>query len=169
MLEVLTAIAFAVGVGYVSAVFPLVNAEAAALAGGAISTAPVAVAVSGGLALGQACGKVTIFLGARGGHRMARRRRAERALAIAHEELEAPPETRWGRLRRRLVAGLAHRGTAVGVVALAAVVGLPPLLLVAALAGTTKMRLLDFTLCCVLGRWIRFAAFAVPVALAAGH
>ena len=166
MLEILTATAIAVGVGYVSAVFPLVNAEAAALAGGAVTTVPGAVAVSGGLALGQAAGKVTIFLGARGSRHLARRKKAEQALASAHEEFDTPPDTWWGRLHRRLLAGLAHRGTAAGVIGLSAVLGLPPLLIVAALAGTTRMRLLDFTLCCVFGRWIRFAAFALPVALA---
>jgi membrane protein YqaA with SNARE-associated domain len=159
MPELLVAVGLAAAVGYASALLPVVNAEAAALAGGAITSVPGAVAVSLALAVGQTAGKVTIFLGVRTGHRL------RRTPGPADHAKPARP----GRLRRlgqRLLARLEHRGTGAGVVLLAGAAGVPPLLLVSAVAGTSRMRLLDFTLCCLAGRWLRFAVIAIPTALA---
>lgn len=154
MHEVLAA-AVALVLGYGSALVPVINAEAAALAGGAITSVPGALLVSFALAVGQTGGKVTIMYAIRAGRRRA----------------PAPPDPesvgRWRRAGLRMLGWLDRRPTAVLVVLLSASLGIPPLLIIAGLAGAAKVKVADFVICCLVGRWVRFAAFALPVAFAA--
>ncbi len=78
------------------------------------------------------------------------------------------PVTAW--LRRANAAALAGLSGRAGpaVVLSAGLLGLPPLLVVVFWAGASSMSLRAFTLACLLGRSIRFAALAVGVSLFTG-
>lgn len=141
------------GMGLLSALVPLVNAELYA----ALSTRTgpvVAVLCALALALGQTAGKWLWYLTGRTGIARARRSRALR---------EAPVEP--GRLAR-VTARLRDRRSSAAVVLLSGSVGLPPLAVVAVAAGATHMRVADFLACCFAGRTVRFCAVLLPLALA---
>lgn len=156
MLVGLIAVASALGVGVASAVFPLVNAEAAVLVGAATSPPALAVAIAVAVAVGQTVGKVAIYEAVRAGRSQAetRQRRSDR------------PPGRVARWSNRLVSTLEGRWRCVSVLLLSASVGVPPLLATAAAAGVARMRRLDFVVCCLTGRTARFVVVAAPVVLA---
>jgi membrane protein YqaA with SNARE-associated domain len=136
-----------------SALFPLINIEAYLLGLGAVSDVglvPAALAA----AAGQTAGKVLVFLSARKAltwHRLERLRSRKSADKGPH---------RWDAWVQRLAP---HRQGAFLLVLVSASVGLPPLLLVAAVAGGTRMKTLSFAVACMVGRFARFAALlAVP-------
>ncbi|GAB3674329.1 hypothetical protein [Angustibacter aerolatus] len=141
-------LAGAVGVGFVSALLPFVPAEAAVTAG-AVSTSGRAAAVLAGLcvALGQTGGKIVLYELARRGRRMRGRTGRE------HKPLKG-----W---QARSIELLQNRWSGGGVVLLSASVGFPPLLVVAVVAGAVKLRRLDFIVCCLVGRSIRFVVLAL--------
>jgi membrane protein YqaA with SNARE-associated domain len=156
----LTLLLGGLGYGTVSAFIPLINAEAfvvAAAAGGAMA-AWWGVA---GVSLGQTIGKVAIFVMVRKGvHRKFLRERPRRPAK--------QPTSAW-RLRLRdwsarllphldrpLVGGL--------VVLVSASAGVPPLAVVAVVAGLRRTPLAVFVVAVLLGRAARFAAIAWPVA-----
>jgi membrane protein DedA with SNARE-associated domain len=149
--------AAALGYGLVSALVPVVNAEAFAAVAGHRGVPALVVVL--GLALGQTVGKLLLFESARRGTgRLARtfahRRRSGRGAARAE---------RWaGRVRR----WLSCRRTALPTVFVSATVGLPPLVLVSLAAGTGGLRPWEFATACLLGRSIRFAVLTLPLALA---
>jgi membrane protein YqaA with SNARE-associated domain len=151
VLVVGTQIGSAVAVGFVSALVPLVNAEAAVSAA-ALGFAPaMALIAAVALAVGQTAGKICVFEVARRGS----------ALGVKRCNKRPPPD--W---QLRLMKGLDGRWRTNGVVLLAAVAGLPPLLLVSAAAGAMKTRRIDFAVCCLLGRTVRFVAIAAAIVLA---
>jgi membrane protein YqaA with SNARE-associated domain len=144
------------GYGLVSALVPVVNAEAyAVLAGHRTGRAVLVVVV---LAFGQTAGKLLLFEAARRGtgrlnQRLARRKRTGRAQARA---------TRWAARIRRWLSG---RRTGLPTVFVSAAVGIPPLALVSLAAGTADLRHWEFATACFAGRVIRFAALVLPTAL----
>ncbi|TPG19016.1 hypothetical protein [Pedococcus bigeumensis] len=148
------------GYGIVSAFIPLLNAEAfvvAAAAGGA-SAAVWGVA---GASLGQTVGKVAIFVMVRKGvHRRFLRERRRRPAQ--------QPTSAWRlRLRdwsARLLLQLDRPWVGGLVVLVSASAGLPPLAVVAVVAGLRRTPLAMFTVAVLLGRAARFAALAWPVA-----
>lgn len=156
MLVGLIAVATALGVGFASAVFPLVNAEAAVLVAAATSPPPLAIAIAVAIGVGQTAGKIVIYETVRAGRRQVvkRQRKSDR------------PPGRIARLSERLVSTLEGRWRCITVVLLSAGVGIPPLLATAAAAGVARMRRLDFALCCLSGRTVRFVVVAAPVLLA---
>ncbi|MDR2378876.1 MAG: hypothetical protein LBD70_05585 [Bifidobacteriaceae bacterium] len=168
----LTAIAILVaaslGVGFASAFVPWINAELLTLAAVAAATTSLAGAVGAVVAVtvGQTTGKVVVYEAARAGRRWTERR--------ADEPSKRPAEP--GERRRRWRAfkawvkrwsdrGLAlmnTRGRRLGVVAVSATVGFPPLLITTVAAGAVKMHRLDFVAVTLVGRLLRFAAVAWP-------
>ncbi|MDR1826054.1 MAG: hypothetical protein LBR27_12145 [Bifidobacteriaceae bacterium] len=170
----LAAVAAGLGVGFVSAVFPLVNAEAATLAAAAVGTLPVGVGGVCGLAVGQTAGKIVIYELTRAGReskwlaRLTARRPAADPAAV--------PPSRWSRfkawVRRWGARGVAAmergRWPCAGVTLAAAGIGIPPLLVTAVAAGAIRMRRLDFAVVVLVGRLARFLVLAWPV-LAARH
>jgi membrane protein YqaA with SNARE-associated domain len=188
VIPTLAAIGAALATGFASAVFPLVNGEAAALALGALKPAPTAWMAVAALAVGQTAGKVLIYQLARQGRslgaRWSRRRQGKvadvgQAPAVQTAQapgLEAqtpgseaePSGGRWQRAGRRLLALMDGRWRCAAVVAASASVGLPPLLATAALAGAIRMRRADFIVVCLAGRLARFMVLAWPV-VAATH
>ncbi|WP_432504045.1 hypothetical protein [Kineococcus arenarius] len=169
-LEVLAAIA----VGAVSAVLPVVNAEAVVLAA-AVGRPRTAVPVVLGVALGQTLGKVALMLGARHGahrlvgllHRPRGRGRTGSAAAGAEPPGAAAPRTAWWaravrRWGERCLTALDSGRWAGPVVLLSATTGVPPLAVTSIAAGLRRTPVPVFTACCLAGRSARFLALGLP-------
>jgi membrane protein YqaA with SNARE-associated domain len=152
----LLALVTSVGFGTISAIMPIVNAEAYVIASQVSAAAgPIPVAI--GVGLGQTVGKVLLFLGVRRGRNFP-------FVKHRRQELRTQPV---GPARARLRSWLAVLLSLVGqkrwglpIVLLAAIVGLPPLYAVALLAGATKMRLVWFASLVLVGRVTRFVLVA---------
>jgi membrane protein YqaA with SNARE-associated domain len=139
----LLALLAALGTGVLSALVPLVNAEAYGVVAATRSHAWLPVAVVLALAAGQTAGKLVLFESARRG--------ASRFSA----KLAKLTTGRW--------AGLV---TGPPVVLASAALGLPPLAVVSLTAGASGQRRSLFAVLCLLGRTARFAVLVLPVAWA---
>lgn len=134
------------GVGFVSALVPLVNIEAYLGLRGSVADVGALWTLSFAASLGQMAGKVVwYYLGANALSWGWARRRAETPKARA----------RLGKWRTRtqekpVVAGL--------LVFLSAFSGFPPFAIVAVLAGQLRMSLTLFFALGLVGRWLRFTA-----------
>lgn len=158
MNEVL-AVLTSVGYGFGSAFVPVINAEAyvgvAALSGPLLLLA-IVLAVG----VGQTAGKVMLFEGARRGRRRVRRtadqsqQRTGRVASFLR---------RWNTRLLRLLED--PRGGAATVLTSASL-GVPPLAVVSIVAGTSTQRRSTFVVCCLVGRLLRFAVLALPLAYA---
>ena len=145
----------AAGVGFVSALLPVVNAEAFQAGSSLLHPTAVGAACTAALAVGQTGGKVVIFAGSRRG---ATRWRSTHAGRPAR----APA---WvARLNAGLLGWLSHPVGGPAAVAVSATVGMPPLALVSATAGASTIRCRVFVLACLAGRLVRFASLAGMVA-----
>jgi uncharacterized membrane protein YdjX (TVP38/TMEM64 family) len=151
--EVLASIVGAVGYGVGSALIPVLNAEAAVGAAGATLPVGLAVTTSIALAVGQTAGKIAIFEAARKGAQ----------LRSAKKKEPKKPMPRW---QQRLVKSLDGRWQTNGVVLMSAGVGLPPLAIVSIAAGAVQSRRMDFAVCCLLGRTVRFLIVVSALLLA---
>ena len=163
-------------VGAVSAVVPLLAVEAFVVAVAATSPAGVAVAVALAAAVGQTTGKSAVFLAVRSAGRARWSRRLHRhaleamgrAGPVAPDRSTSSAWARAGRLLRRLTAWavlvLSGRWGA-AVVLLAGVLGVPPLLVVSAAAGASRLPLPVFVASCLLGRSARLCALALAPGL----
>ncbi|UAL29041.1 hypothetical protein K8W59_14695 [Nocardioides rotundus] len=141
--------------GFVSAVVPVVNAEAyaiASVAGNPWLLVPTVVA----LASGQTAGKLVMFEAARRGSTRLSRLPKIRKLSS-------------GRWAVRIQRALQEPRSAKPVVLSAAGLGLPPLALVSVAAGAAGQPRCGFALMCFAGRAARFAVLAAPVAFAVAH
>lgn len=161
LLALLTSLAY----GVVSAIVPFANAEAYVIASQVTAVAgPVPVAV--GVGLGQSVGKLLLFVAVRRGRDVwFLRRRHDHESDQGHDQRPAGP------LRTRIRAFLARLIELVGtnrwglpIVALAAVIGIPPLYAVALVAGASRMRALWFWLVVAVGRVTRFVLVGLGVA-----
>jgi hypothetical protein len=160
--EVLGALG-AVGIGVASALIPVINAEAILVVTALNTTAAWAMAGALAMAVGQTGGKLIILEAARRGSR--------RWFTPRHTPEPGAAGTATTLSRRQVWQAkalelLGSRWRGGGVVLLSAVVGMPPLALVSVACGTAQMRRLDFCLCCLTGRCVRFLAIALPVAQA---
>jgi membrane protein YqaA with SNARE-associated domain len=157
-------IALTVGVGLLSALIPVVNAELYLL--GIVATAsPVAgVGAVAGLAVGQVAGKVCLFVAARRGRAAGTRWRGR------HSPADGEPAA-WRRKLTGWAGGglsLLDRGLpAAGVLFASAAVGLPPLAVTTVAAGARRTPVSLFVACALSGRLVRFGALAAPLVLAA--
>lgn len=145
----------AVVVGVASALLPLINAEAFALLAVARTPVLLAVVVVVALAVGQTVGKLVLFEAARRGSGRLHARFAGHG--------EGGRAARWA---DRVRGWLTRRRTGVPTVLAAASLGLPPLAVVSLAAGAAGQRRWEFGVICLVGRTARFAALALPVALA---
>lgn len=134
------------GVCLISALFPLVNAEAYLVALG-IATDPAGLWLLAFVAgLGQTVGKVIWYeVGRRSLSWSVTRRKlgspkAQRLRKVWHDRLDARP----------VVSG--------AVLFLAATIGLPPLFVMAVVAGQLELNRVGFTVIVLIGRTLRFAA-----------
>ncbi|MCA0178624.1 MAG: VTT domain-containing protein [Actinobacteria bacterium] len=149
----------ALAYGFGSAWIPILNAEVFVAALVAVMPHawwwPVIV-----LAFGQTLGKCAMFLAARRGATWLTSRerpRKERAAA-------GPWRTRVAVWSRMMLELLDRRVQGFLVVLLAASVGIPPLAIVAVVAGTRRLPLPVFFAACLLGRVARFLVLAWPIA-----
>ena len=147
------------GVGVVSALFPVVNAEAFVAGSSLLQGRSVLVLGVVALAIGQTCGKFLIFT--------ASRRGAKRWLSAHRARASHAP--RWLRTANaRLLQWLEHPVGGPAAIAVSASVGLPPLAMVSASAGMSSIRCLAFWLPCFAGRLARFATLACGVSVLVG-
>jgi membrane protein YqaA with SNARE-associated domain len=152
---VITEVLAAAGVGFVSALVPVVNAEAFQAGSSYLQPSAVIVACTAALAVGQTGGKLVIFTASRRGATRWRSGHAGRPS-------RAPA---WlGRVNAWLLQRLSHPVGGPAAVAVSATVGLPPLALVSATAGASTIRCRAFVLACLAGRLVRFAGLAGVVA-----
>jgi membrane protein YqaA with SNARE-associated domain len=134
------------GIGFVSAVVPLVNIEAYLGVRASVAATGSVWLLGLAAALGQMLGKlVWYYLGASSLSWRWVRRRVE--TPKAQERLE-----RWRHRthERPVVAG--------GLVFLSAVTGFPPFAILAVLAGQLRMQVWMFFTLGLVGRWVRFTA-----------
>lgn len=159
LVELLVATAY----GAVGAVVPVFNAEAYAIAAGALH--PVgAVAAIVGLTVGQGAGKMLMFWGVRRGKELRffhPRHHQERGPQPAPTEAELGTLRRWWshtvRISLRLV-GDTRWG--LPLVFLASLVGFPPLYPVVLVAGASPIPAASFAVTMSAGRGLRFALLA---------
>ena len=146
--------ALAIFVGLVSALFPLVNAEAYVLIAAARTNVALTLGVAVALAVGQTVGKLVLFEAAR------------RGTGRLHARLSRHGGGRVERWRDRADGLMTRRRTGLPTVLASAAVGLPPLALVSMVAGASAQKRCEFGAICLIGRTARFAALALPAALA---
>jgi membrane protein YqaA with SNARE-associated domain len=144
----------AAAVGVVSALLPIVNAEAYALLACFRTHGVGVVAVVLALAVGQTIGKLVLFEAAR------------RGSGRLHARLCRRGQGRTARWHDRVCGLMARRLTGLPTVAASAAVGLPPLALVSLVAGASAQRRWEFGAVCLLGRSARFAALTLPTVYA---
>ncbi|MDR1118257.1 MAG: hypothetical protein LBL01_03035 [Bifidobacteriaceae bacterium] len=174
MIELLGVMGAALGTGFVSALFPLVNAEAAALAAAWGFDVPFALAAVAGIAAGQTAGKIVVYESARAGREWGRRWRRRRAGRRGERSAPSGPVARavrrmgaWlRRLGRRLLDAMGPRWRTDAVLLASATVGFPPLFATSVAAGMLRTSRIDFAVCVAAGRLARFAAIAWPVVAA---
>jgi membrane protein YqaA with SNARE-associated domain len=152
----LIALLTSIGFGTVSAVVPVVNAEAYVIASqlsAVIGPIPIAI----GIAIGQTVGKLLLFFGVRQG----------KELPFIKHRREVRQQRPVGPARARFRAAMAKLLDLVGqerwglpIVLVAAIVGIPPLYAVALLAGATTMSPVWFGLTVLVGRLCRFLLVA---------
>lgn len=156
VLAPLGSLAAGAGLGLGSALLPVVNAEAYVVLVSVSRPAHLLVALTViAVAAGQTAGKVLLFEAGRQSRMPAWL--ARRVPARGHAGLARTSE-RLGELLRRPRTGAL-------VVAASATLGLPPLAVVTVAAGAAGQRRTVFAVLCLLGRVVRFAAVAAPVAL----
>jgi membrane protein YqaA with SNARE-associated domain len=152
----LVALLTSIGFGAVSAVIPIVNAEAYIIASQMSAVAgPIPIAI--GIAIGQTIGKLLLFFGVRQG----------KELSFVKHRREIRKQRPVGPTRARIRAAGAKLLDLVGqerwglpIVLVAAIIGFPPLYAVALLAGATTMSPVWFGLTVLVGRLCRFLLVA---------
>jgi membrane protein YqaA with SNARE-associated domain len=152
----LVALLTSIGFGAVSAVIPIVNAEAYIIASQMSAVAgPIPIAI--GIAIGQTIGKLLLFFGVRQG----------KELSFVKHRREIRKQRPVGPTRARVRAAGAKLLNLVGqerwglpIVLIAAIIGFPPLYAVALLAGATTMSPVWFGLTVLVGRLCRFLLVA---------
>ncbi len=130
----------------VSSLVPLLNAEAIVLATALTVPAELALFIVLAVTLGQVTGKVVLYCSGKGIGNLATSGKSQRAFAMARRL-----RGKQGRLRLAFFAS--------------ASVGLPPLYIMAPVAGIARMPMPTFLSLCFLGRFIRFYALFLAPAL----
>jgi len=155
----------ALGFGVLSSILPVFNSELyIGVVAAAVQPATTALAVLA-MAIGTVGGKVVLFLLARSG--------SDRlGIGKAQERQNRPAATTRFRLWLRqtsdlLLGWLGDRFLGPLTILIASIFGIPPLFLVAVMAGVARQNLILFSLAVFAGRLTRFAAVAIPIALAA--
>jgi membrane protein YqaA with SNARE-associated domain len=152
----LVALLTSIGFGTVSAVVPIVNAEAYIIASQMSAVAgPIPIAI--GIAIGQTVGKLLLFLGVRQGKELSfvKHRRE-----VRKQRLVGPARARFRAVMAKLLDLVGQERWGLPIVLVAAIVGFPPLYAVALLAGATTMSPVWFGLTVLVGRLCRFLLVA---------
>jgi membrane protein YqaA with SNARE-associated domain len=145
-----------IGFGTVSAVIPIVNAEAYVIASQMSAVAgPIPIAI--GIALGQTVGKLLLFFGVRQGKELSfvkHRREVQKQRPVG------PTRARFRAFMAKLLDLVGQERWGLPIVLVAAIIGFPPLYAVALLAGATTMSPVWFGLTVLVGRLCRFLLVA---------
>ncbi len=152
----LVALLTSIGFGTVSAVIPIVNAEAYVIASQMSAVAgPIPIAI--GIALGQTVGKLLLFFGVRQGKELSfiKHRRE-----VRKQHPVGPARARFRAVMAKLLDLVGQERWGLPIVLVAAIVGFPPLYAVALLAGATTMSPVWFGLTVLVGRLCRFLLVA---------
>jgi membrane protein YqaA with SNARE-associated domain len=152
----LVALLTSIGFGTVSAVVPIVNAEAYVIASQVSAVAgPIPIAI--GIAIGQTVGKLLLFFGVREGKELpfVKHRRE-----IRQQRPVGPTRAKFRAAMAKLLDLVGQERWGLPIVLLAAIVGIPPLYAVALLAGATTMSPVWFGLTVLVGRLCRFLLVA---------
>jgi membrane protein YqaA with SNARE-associated domain len=177
--EILIVVAASFGVGFASAFIPPVNAELLTVA--AVATVPLVGGIAAVVAVttGQTIGKVVVYEATRAGRQVAQRHRERLPLGTEvvedldparREEPVRRVRPRWRAFKAwvkrwsdRGLSLMNTRARCLGILAISATVGFPPLLLTTVAAGAVKMHRVDFILVTLFGRLIRFGVVAWPM------
>lgn len=139
--------------GFGSAIVPVLNAETYAVIASTRGDLIAAACIVLALGVGQTGGKLLLFEAARRG--------SSQLSALMRRD--GHRQGRWSAWAHRL---LGERRTGVPLVLLSSTIGLPPLAVVALAAGGSPLRRIEFGAACLVGRSARFAALAIPAAMA---
>jgi membrane protein YqaA with SNARE-associated domain len=152
----LVALLTSIGFGAVSAVIPIINAEAYIIASQMSAVAgPIPIAI--GIAIGQTFGKLLLFFGVRQGKELSfvkHRREIRKQRAVG------PTRARVRAAGAKLLDLVGQERWGLPIVLIAAIIGFPPLYAVALLAGATTMSAVWFGLTVLVGRLCRFLLVA---------
>ena len=152
----LVALLTSIGFGTVSAVIPIVNAEAYVIASQMSAVmGPIPIAI--GIAIGQTIGKLLLFFGVREGKEL---RFVKHRREIQKQRPVGPVRARFRVSMAKLLDLVGQERWGLPIVLVAAVVGFPPLYAVALLAGATTMKPVWFGLTVLVGRLCRFLLVA---------
>ena len=152
----LVALLTSIGFGTVSAVIPIVNAEAYVIASQMSAVmGPIPIAI--GIAIGQTIGKLLLFFGVREGKEL---RFVKHRREIQKQRPVRPVRARFRVFMAKLLDLVGQERWGLPIVLVAAVVGFPPLYAVALLAGATTMKPVWFGLTVLVGRLCRFLLVA---------
>jgi membrane protein YqaA with SNARE-associated domain len=134
------------GICVVSALFPVVNAEAYLSALATVGDGSRLWGVAIAAALGQTCGKLVFFqIG-----------RSSLGWGWVRRKIDSPTwQSRMARWQRRTQT---NRWSVTALIAVSAVLGLPPLAVVSVLAGQLRASVTLFAIAVFTGRTLRFAA-----------
>ncbi|WP_293782571.1 hypothetical protein [uncultured Aeromicrobium sp.] len=159
------AVLSALGFGVLSSIIPLFNSELYVGVVAAATTPRVTAMAVLAMAVGTVAGKLFLFmLASRGSERFGVGR-------AVNGEKKPMPVTRFRLWLRQtsdlLMAWLGDSRLGPLTILLAASVGIPPLFVVAVMAGVARQNIVLFALAVFIGRLARFAVVAVPIALAA--
>ncbi|MCT2585173.1 hypothetical protein [Actinophytocola gossypii] len=160
------------GVAFGSALIPLVSVEVF-LVGLALQEPHISwLALGAVVAVGQVGGKLVYYYAARGQLHlprwMHRRRRAERPMTARRIRWELRTKRIRGWVEALREKCHRHPRWMVGTYGVSSLIGLPPYMATAVLAGMARMSLSAFVSAGLLGRFIRFSAIAASPALVAG-
>lgn len=134
------------GVGLLSALFPLVNAEAYVGALAAVGAGSGMWAVAVAAALGQTCGKLVYF---------ALGRSSLNWTWVARKTESARWQARTATWQRRAQNS---PWSVTALIGASALLGIPPLAIISVLAGQLRTSVVLFTVAVLIGRTLRFAA-----------
>ncbi len=157
--QTIAAFITSISFGAVSAIVPVINAEAYVVAS-QLSVRAAAIPMAVAVGVGQTLGKLLLFLGVRRGKnfRFVRHQREKiRAAKVG------PVRQKFRTVVAALLRLVGTKRWGLPIVLLAAVTGLPPLYAVALLAGATKMRIRWFVAMVLSGRVARFVLVALGV------
>jgi membrane protein YqaA with SNARE-associated domain len=150
------AVLTSIGFGTVSAIVPIVNAEAYVIASQwSAVMGPIPIAI--GIAIGQTIGKLVLFFGVREGKEL---RFVKHRREIQKQRPVGPTRAKFRAAMTKLLDLVGQERWGLPIVLVAAIVGFPPLYAVALLAGATTMRPLWFGLTVFVGRLCRFLLVA---------
>jgi membrane protein YqaA with SNARE-associated domain len=143
------------GICVVSALFPVVNAEAYVGALAAMGDASRMWSIAATAAAGQTCGKLVFFhIG-----------RTSLNWRWVRRKTDSPKwQTRLARWQRRTHD---NPWSVTGLIGVAAVLGVPPLAIVSVLAGQLRASVVMFAVAVFAGRTLRFAAVFAGISAAA--